>query len=128
MKKALAVVFVLAVAGAAFAQTDVNHGNKLAHVSNFAGGGSGGNLIYHTGGSVIPVAHVVMIFWGPSFANTASPDYVYAQTLQNFRNQFGTTPEFNTITQYYQTIGGVTTFVQLSNLALGSADWFDTSN
>src|SRR4029077_14819184 len=73
-------------------------------------------------------AHMVEIFWGPSFADPTSPDSTYASTLQNFRNQFGTTPEFNTITQYYQVIGGVTTHIQLSNLALGTADWFDTSN
>src|SRR5437868_2364539 len=132
MKKVSAILFALAVAGAAFAQTNVelNVGSPTAHehAKNTAGGGgSAGSLIYHTGGSVIPVAHVVFIFWGPNFNNTASPDYNYAREIQNFRSQFGTTPEFNTITQYYQTIGGVTTNIQLSNLALGSADWFDTT-
>jgi hypothetical protein len=130
MKKLSVILFAIAiaVAGTAFAgEPEINHGNGHAHVSNYAGGGGAGNLIYHTGGSVIPVAHVVCIFWGPSFNNPTSPDFSYAQTIQNFRNQFGTTPEFNTITQYYQIIGGVTTHIQLSNLALGSADWFDTT-
>jgi len=86
-----------------------------------------GNLVYHTGGRVIPSAKVVFIFWGPSFSNAASPDFAYAQTLQAFRNQFGTTGEYNTITQYYQTISGVTTNIALSNLGSGTADWFDTS-
>jgi len=86
-----------------------------------------GNLTYHTGGRVIPSAKVVFIFWGPNFNNAASPDYAYAHTLQAFRNQFGTTGEYNTITQYYQTISGTTTFIALANLGSGTADWFDTS-
>ncbi len=83
---------------------------------------SGTNLFYH-GGPVIPSAHVVFIFWGPSFSNAASPDYSYAQTLQSFRNQFGTTFEYNTITQY----SGFNGFVTLTNLAAGPPDWFDSS-
>jgi hypothetical protein len=86
------------------------------------------NLNYHSGGQVIPQARVVFIFWGPTFANASHPDNVYATTLQLFRNQFGTNSEFNTITQYYQIIGGVKTFIGLTNLAAGTPDWFDTSN
>jgi uncharacterized protein DUF4082 len=80
------------------------------------------NLSFH-GGSVIPSAHVVFIFWGPSFNNTASPDYNYALTLQNFRNQFGTTREYNIITEY----SGSNGTIAMTNLAAGTADWFDTS-
>ena len=76
------------------------------------------NIIYHNG-PTITSAKVVFIFWGPSFANAASPDFVYAQTLQAYRNQFGTTPEYNTITQY--------SGIQLANLGSGTADQFDTS-
>ncbi len=83
---------------------------------------SGANLTYH-GGPVIPSAHVVFIFWGPSFSNAASPDYSYALTLQSFRNQFGTTFEYNTITQY----SGSNGFINLTNLAGGTPDWFDSS-
>ncbi len=75
------------------------------------------NLTNH-GGGVLAQAKVVFIFWGPTFANAASPDFVYATTLQAFRNQFGTTPEYKTITQY----GALQT-----NLGSGTADWFDTS-
>ena len=71
------------------------------------------------GGPVITSAKVVFIFWGPNFSNVASPDFAYATALQAFRNQFGTTPEFNTITQY--------SGILLSNLAAGTADLFDTS-
>jgi hypothetical protein len=86
-----------------------------------------GSLVYHSGGRVITSAKVVFIFWGPSFSNAASPDFQYAQTLIAFRNQFGTTPEFNTITQYYQNLGSGNQLIQLSNLGSGTADWFDTS-
>ena len=76
------------------------------------------NITYH-GGGVIVSAKVVYIFWGPSFNNAASSDFSYARTLQAYRNQFGTTGEYNTITQY--------SGIQLSNLGSGSADWFDTT-
>jgi len=72
---------------------------------------------------VIVSAKVVNIFWGPSFSNPASPDYLYAQSLVSFRNQFGTTPEYNVITQY----SGANGSVQLSNLGSGTADWLDSS-
>jgi hypothetical protein len=89
-----------------------SRGSKLAGNLNKA------NLAYH-GGPVITSAKVVFIFWGPGFNNAASPDYAYARTLQNFRNQLGTTPEYNVITQY--------SGIQLANLGAGSVDWFDTS-
>lgn len=85
------------------------------------------NQIYE-GGPVIVAAKVVDIFWGPTFSNPASPDYVYAQTLIAYRNQFGTNHEYNVITQYYQIVGGVKQFIQLSNLAAGTPDWFDASS
>jgi hypothetical protein len=77
------------------------------------------NLTNH-GGPTITSAKVVLIFWGPNFANASSPDHAYATTLQAFRNQFGTTGEYNTITQY--------SGIQLANLGSGTGDWFDTSN
>jgi hypothetical protein len=76
------------------------------------------NLSNH-GGGVVVSAKVVFIFWGPTFANASSADHTYATTLQAFRNQFGTTGEYNTITQY--------SGIQLANLGSGTADWFDTS-
>jgi hypothetical protein len=75
-------------------------------------------LTYH-GGPTITSAKVVLIFWGPTFSNPGSPDFAYAQTLIAFRNQFGTTPEYQTITEY--------SGILLSNLGSGTADWFDTS-
>jgi hypothetical protein len=83
------------------------------------------NLVYHTGGTVIRNARVVLIFWGPSFTGS---DAGYAQGIVSFRNQFGTNPEYNTITQYYgaDSSSGYGNIAQ-SNLALGTPDWFDGS-
>lgn len=84
------------------------------------------NLIYE-GGPVIVAAKAVDIFWGPSFTDPTSPDYQYARTLIAYRNQFGTNREYNVITQYYQVVNGVKQFIQLTNLAAGTPDWFDSS-
>jgi hypothetical protein len=86
---------------------------------------AGANLTYH-GGPVIVSAKVVDIFWGPSFA-PGGADSAYAQALTAFRNQFGTSPEYNVITQYYQVVNGVREYIQLANLGSGTPDWFDTS-
>jgi hypothetical protein len=75
------------------------------------------NVTNH-GGGVVAQLRLVFIFWGPTFSNAASPDFAYAATLQAFRNQYGTTPEYKTITQY----GALQT-----NLAAGTADMFDTT-
>jgi hypothetical protein len=80
------------------------------------------NITNH-GGPVITAARVVFLFWGPTFANAASADHTYATTLQSFRNQFGTNGEYNTITQYCGSNG----CIGLTNLAAGTADFFDTS-
>jgi uncharacterized protein (TIGR03437 family) len=84
------------------------------------------NLPYQ-GGPVMQSAKVVDIFWGPTFNNPSSPDYQYARTLIAFRDLYGGTPEYNVVTQYYQNLGSGNQFIQLSNLAAGTADWFDTS-
>ncbi|MFL6262602.1 MAG: hypothetical protein ACJ76Y_23125 [Thermoanaerobaculia bacterium] len=83
---------------------------------------AGQNIVNH-GGPIIVSAKVVFIFWGPNFNNAASPDFAYAQELQAFRNLFGTTGEFNTITQYNSSNGTIA----LANLASGTADMFDTT-
>jgi hypothetical protein len=80
---------------------------------------AGTNLANH-GGPVITSAHVVFIFWGPSFGSGGA-DASYAATLQGFRNQFGTTGEYNVITQYTGSNGTVA----LTNLGGGTADLFD---
>jgi len=127
MKKALVFVFAAALATSAFAQgnsgNEVSRGNGFGSPNNAAGqAGSNGNLIYHTGGKVILNAHVVLIFWG-SFPSG------YTTNMQNFRNQFGTNGEYNTITQYtgIDDATGTTGAIALSNLAAGPADFFDTT-
>jgi hypothetical protein len=127
MKKALAFVFTAALAASAFAQeqaVELNHANHITPSKYAGGGGAGGGINYHNGGVVIRNANVVLIFWGPSFSGA---DASYASQMQAFRNQFGTTGEYNTITQYY----GEDPVSGYGNIATGSlvgqADWFDGS-
>src|SRR5437764_162843 len=96
-----AVLFVVAATGFAQNVPETNPNTHHFPVQGWArpGGGGAQNLVYHTGGSVIRNAHVVMIFWGPSFGPTGA-DNAYATQLQLFRNQFGVTGEYNVITQY----------------------------
>jgi len=75
------------------------------------------NITYH-GGPVLTSAKVVFLFWGPSFC-AGGADASYAATLQAYRNQFGTTGEYNTITQY--------SGISLTSLGSGTADAFDCS-
>jgi hypothetical protein len=127
MKKVLVCLAVLALATAAVAQEvpDVPPGTDThsMEIRGWAkpGGGGANNLIYHTGGDVIRNARVVLIFWGSFPAG-------YTSAIQAFRDQFGTTGEYNTITQYYgeDQVSGFGN-IALSNLAGGTADWFDTS-
>lgn len=127
MKKVLVCLAVLALTTAAFAQNvpDVPPGQSThsMEVRGWAkpGGGGANNLVYHTGGDVIRNAKVVLIFWGTFPAG-------YTSAIQAFRNQFGTTGEYNTITQYYgeDQVSGYGN-IALSNLAGGTPDWFDTS-
>ena len=95
---------------------------------NLDAGFARGNNPTYQGGPVLVQARVVFIFWGPTFSNAASPDSTYAQALQAFRNQFGTSAEYHVITQYYQIVKGVKQFIELSNLAAGTADMFDGSS
>jgi hypothetical protein len=129
-RSVLTVLFAASFAAGLLAQ-DAPQAHKVhvfpARGANRLATRAGSSLVYHSGGRVITAAKVVDIFWGPSFSNAASPDSVYAQTLIAFRNQFGTTPEFNTITQYYQNLGSGNQFITLANLAAGTADWFDSS-
>ncbi len=90
---------------------------RFAHELAGHGGGGGSNLSYH-GGPTITAAHVVAIFWGPSWASGGS-DNANATTLEGYIANYGTTGEYNVITQY--------SGIQKSNLAGGTANWFDTS-
>jgi len=135
MKRILACIFIASMASAAFAQhvPEINSSNPNARMFMMRGyakpgGGGGSGLIYHNGGVVIRNAKVVFIFWGSAFAS-GGQDAAYASELQAFRNQFGTTGEYNTITQYYgeDPVSGYGNIAQAS-LAGSQADWFDTTN
>ena len=76
------------------------------------GGGGGGNLTYH-GGPTITSAHVVAIYWGSAWTGSS-----IASSLSSYISAFGTTGEYNTITQY--------SGIQKSSL--GTTSWYDSSN
>ena len=123
LKVAFAVLSCGLMAVAANAQNEGKSNHHIIYTpTNDAIVAKAANLTNH-GGPVIVSAKVVFIFWGPSFNNAASPDFAYARTLQAFRNQFGTTGEYNTITQY----SGSNGTIALANLGSGTADLFDTS-
>ena len=80
-------------------------------------GGGGSNLTNH-GGPVLTQAKVVSIFWGSEWGTDTHPSAL-ASTIMGFFAQFGTTPEYNVITQY--------SGIQQANLGSGTPDWFDAS-
>jgi hypothetical protein len=86
-----------------------------------SGGGKVANVSYHNG-AVIHQAKSVAIFWGPSatWGTNGSPSAL-AQSMIAYFGQFGTTPQYNVITQYYDFSGSI----QLSNLS--TAYWIDNS-
>jgi hypothetical protein len=134
MRRVFLALFMASFAAGLLAQSLPDPSKRPGRVHHYpprgaaaSGTKAGGQNLTYFGGPVLPLAKAVFIFWGPSFSNVASPDYQYAQELIAFRNQLGTAPEYNTITQYYQTVGGGNQFIQLTNLAGGSADWFDIS-
>ncbi len=79
------------------------------------GGGSGGTLVYHNG-PTITAAHIVAIFWGSEW--TTSSGSSLATSLTNFVSAYGTTGEYNVITQY--------SGIQKNSLLAGT--WTDTTN
>ena len=126
VRKSLWVLALLALAAPALAQRvedeDGKHANLLRtkerHEADFAkSGGSArtSNLTYH-GGPVITSAKVVSIFWGPSWGTQSSPSFL-TSTLLGFVANFGTTGEYNVITQY----SGI------QESGLGNENWIDNS-
>ena len=125
MKTALIVVASLCLVSAASANrvTELNGRHvQLYPTKNMAKPtGSRNNVSYHNG-PVIHQAKVVSVFWGPAavWGTNGSPS-VLAQTITSFFGQFGTTPQWNVITQYYDFSGSV----RVANLS--SAYWIDNS-
>jgi hypothetical protein len=125
MRRVLVVLALLSLARFAFAQRidDLNGKHTQLYptkdrVLGWArpGGGGGQNLVNH-GGPVIQSARTVAIFWGPSWGSGGSLNAVASEML-NFYAQFGTTPEYNVITQY--------SGIQQTNLT--NTFWWDTSS
>jgi hypothetical protein len=86
-----------------------------------AGARKPSNVSYHNG-PVIRQAKVVSVFWGPSATwGTSGVPSPLAQSIVSFFGQFGTTPQYNVITQYYDFSGSV----QTTNLS--TAYWVDNS-
>src|SRR5215471_10590706 len=74
--------------------------HRDAHQAS-ANGKSSPNLTYHNG-AVIRQARAVPIFWGPaSVWGTPGNPSSLAKAIIDFFVQFGTTGEYNVITQYW---------------------------
>jgi hypothetical protein len=127
MRRLLSVALFVAAAAPALAQkVESEDGHRASmfrtrerHEVDFATprGGHTNNLTYH-GGPTITSARVVSIFWGPSSVwGTQSSPSPLASTLLAFVANFGTTGEYNVITQY--------SGIQLSGL--GNENWVDNS-
>ena len=112
MRKML-LVAALAIAGGAAADKDTElnpHPHHFPTKEQFAARAKrhgGSNLVYH-GGPVIHSARVVPVFWGPSWGAGGS-DAAIASHIQSFFGQFGTSAEYNTITQYSDGTGPIQT-------------------
>ena len=129
MRRVLLGLAVLAFAGSAIAQRvdDLNTGrhtqlyptkDAAEHIPGWArpGGGGAQNISYH-GGPTITSAKVVSIFWGSEWGTNAHPSVLAQDTMAFFAN-FGTTPEYNVITQY--------SGIQQTNLT--NTFWVDSTN
>jgi len=125
MKKALVVAALLSLAPFAFAQRidDTNGKHTQLYPTKDQtpgwakpGGGGGQNISYH-GGPVITSAKVVSIFWGSQWGTDTNPSAL-AQGILGFFAQFGSTGEYNVITQY--------SGIQKTNLT--NTYWVDTSD
>jgi hypothetical protein len=101
--------------------------------------GSASNLVYHTGGAVLPTNHVYVIFWAPSATPHAPTGYTFAastpvattdagyealvsQFFGDVAHDSGSVKSnvYGIDTQYYQTLGGVTTAIQYTSNLQGS--------
>jgi len=123
---ALAAGSLLAIAPAQYSQAHNplprHTPTKARFALEFAPKKSGGgqqNLVYHSG-PVIHSAHVVAIYWGPSWGTGGSDSIISTHETQFFQ-QFGTTTHYNVITQYSDTAGPIQT------TSLGNNAYYDSS-
>jgi hypothetical protein len=86
-------------------------------VHEFAGGGGGGGNLTNHGGPTITNAHIVAIYWGSAWS-ASDP---ISTSLTSYIASYGTTGEYNVITQY--------SGIQLSSLGSDNpAVWYDSSD
>jgi hypothetical protein len=119
----------LVFAASAFAQRVTDLNGKQAqlypdrdHAPGWAnpGGGGGQNISFHGGPVMTGNVNIVAIFWGPSWGGP--PDSDIANQITRFFQNYGTTGEYNVITQYYDGNG---TFI--SSGTLGTTAFYDSS-
>ena len=84
------------------------------------------NLLYN-GGPVQTAPQVYLVFWGWQSQNdtTADPDGLAAY-LTGYMQSIGGSLWVNTDTQYYQTLGGATTYIANTNPQYAGV-WYDSS-
>ena len=92
-------------------QPETNHHPFLT--KEFAGGGGSSGPLLNHGGPTITAAHVVPIFWGPSWTNTDP----ISTSVTNYIAAYGTSGEYNVITQY--------SGIQKSNLLGADGAFYD---
>ena len=125
MKRILSVAGLLLVASSAPAEriTELNGRHVQLYPTKNHGAGVGHNknvnVSYHNG-PVIHQAKAVAIFWGPATTwGTSTAPSPLAQAIAGFFAQFGATPQYNVITQYYDfggnVRGGLTTTYWIDN-------------
>lgn len=128
-----AVVCVLMLAGAGVAQGQGPNPPGLNNVSGVvpalnqahsgASGVSGfGRLYYHSGGSVMPVNQTYAIYWVPAgYSMSANYKPLIDRYLGDVAADSGKTSNvYYSDTQYYQSAGGVRTYVKYSSTFAGS--------
>jgi hypothetical protein len=73
-------------------------------------------LLYHSGGQIMPSVTIYVIFWEPPKLQTGAPAPALTATYQNLQTRLMTDYTGhgvgNNNTQYYQTVGGVTSYVK----------------
>lgn len=135
MRKLFAVLVFLSLASLAFAQRIDELNGKHTQLyptkdkadkdlgeGKAKPGGGGSNLSNH-GGPVILSAQVVAIYWG-SYWGTQAGNAIKTQ-VDEFFGQFGTTGEYNTITQYTDASGNP---ILLTSLYQTGGGWLDSTN
>ncbi|HZB94592.1 MAG TPA: hypothetical protein VE268_01410 [Herpetosiphonaceae bacterium] len=122
------VAFLITVTfnSAAAAKPEVQRGNPLHRPRNAArpsNGATVSNLVYHAGGAVQTGTHkTYAIYWGSNFSTNYKS--IINSYFANVAADSGkTTNVYYSDTQYYQTIGGVTTNISYSESFVGA--WSD---